>query len=212
VLALKVSGGARRFSLHVRRERKTMEYSLDFSERLIEAAKSFVGKDNVEDETARLVLYLSLLSCEISIKALLEKAGFTPKELKKRSHDFTGLTTDLCFCDIPCVIGSMSLDKSAADILGKVVDPAFGNATVGTPLSAEELGASRYSNEIRYGDQLTHYPPLMMLNCAEIVCQWAKENITHIKKSARLQGRCADGVKLFRNSGDSLSNLKTKNA
>jgi len=77
-----------------------MEYSLDFSQRLIEAARSFVGKDKINDETGRTVLYLSLLSCEISLKALLEQAGYTREELKKRSHDFSGLIKDLCHCDL----------------------------------------------------------------------------------------------------------------
>ena len=65
-----------------------VEYSLQFSQRLIAAARSFLDKDKVDDETGRAVLYLSLLSCEISLKALLEQAGFSMKELKKRSHDF----------------------------------------------------------------------------------------------------------------------------
>ena len=159
-----------------------MEYSLDFSQRLIEAAKSFVGKENAEDETARLVLYLSLLSCEISLKALLEKAGYTSKELKRRSHGLSGLTEDLCFCDLTGTSTAGSKDQSAAMLLSQVVDPAFANATVGNLLCAEELGASKYPNEIRYGDLPRHYPPLIMLMCAEIVCKWANDNLHHIKK------------------------------
>ena len=77
-----------------------MEYSLEFSQRLIEAANSFVDKEKAKDETGRAVVYLSLLSCEISLKALLEKAGYTIKEIKARSHDFSGLIKDLCFCDL----------------------------------------------------------------------------------------------------------------
>ena len=77
-----------------------MEYSLELSQRLIDAARSFVDKGKVDDETGRAVLYLSLLSCEISLKAILEKAGYTIKELKKRSHNFSGLIKDLCLFDL----------------------------------------------------------------------------------------------------------------
>jgi hypothetical protein len=80
--------------------RQQMEYSLDFSERLIDAARSFSRKKNIDGETGRAILYLSLLSCEISLKALLEQAGFPLKKIKKRSHDFGGLIKDLCFCDL----------------------------------------------------------------------------------------------------------------
>jgi uncharacterized protein YbaR (Trm112 family) len=41
-------------------------------------------------------LYLSLLSCEVSLKAILEKAGYTIDHLINRSHNLSGLTEDLC--------------------------------------------------------------------------------------------------------------------
>ena len=171
-----------------------MEYSLDFSDRLIEAAESFVGKDNPGEETARLVLYLSHLSCEISIKALLERAGFTIREITKRSHSFSGLTEDLCFCDLKRDPPNGTKERSAAALLAQVVDKAFANATVGNLLSAEELGASKYPNEIRYGDLPRHYPPLIMLNCAKTVVKWAKDNINHIHQSPRLASRMSRQV------------------
>ncbi len=168
-----------------------MEYSLDFSERLIDAADSFLFKENPGEESARLILYLSLLSCEISIKALLETAGFTIKEITKRSHGFSGLTEDICFCDLRHEPPDDSKEKSAAALLAQVVDPAFANATVGHLLSAEETGASKYPSEIRYGELPTHFSPLIMLNCAKVVCQWAKDNIGRIHQSSRLEIRRA---------------------
>lgn len=159
-----------------------MEYSLEFSQRLIDAAKSFIEKDKTDDETGRAVLYMSLLSCEISLKALLEQAGYTSRELKKRSHDFSGLIKDLCSCDLVGTGIGGSKPYSGANLLAQEVDPTIGNGTVGALLSGEEHGASKYPNEIRYGELVQHFPPPLMLKCASKVCEWARDNFSIIKK------------------------------
>ena len=159
-----------------------MEYSLEFGKRLIDAAKSFVIKEKVNDETGRAVLYLSLLSCEITLKALLEKAGFTTRELKNRSHDLRGLIKDICFCELAGTGTGNSKPFSASKLLSQEVIKNTANRTVGALLDAESLGASKYPNDIRYGDLITHFPPLVMLDCASVVSRWADENINSIKR------------------------------
>jgi len=159
-----------------------VEYNLQFSRRLIDAARSFLDGDKVNDETGRVILYLSLLSCEISLKALLEQAGYTIKELKKRSHDFQGLVKDLCLCDIVGTGIDGSKPYTGAELLSQIVDPGIGNGTVGALLMCEEQGASKYPNEIRYGDIVQHFPPMLMLDCASKVCEWSEKNIFRIKR------------------------------
>lgn len=159
-----------------------MEYNLQFSKRLIDAAKSFLDNDQISDETGRAILYLSLLSCEISLKALLEQAGYTITELKKRSHDLHGLVKDLCLCDIVGTGIDGSKPYTGAKLLSQIVDPCIGNGTVGALLKCEEQGASKYPNEIRYGDLVKHFPPMLMLDCASIVCDWSERNIFRIRK------------------------------
>lgn len=159
-----------------------MEYSIQFSQRLIDAARSFLDKEKVDDETGRAVLYLSLLSCEISLKSLLEQAGYTVKELKKRSHDFSGLIKDLCLCDLVGTGIAGSKPYTGAKLLSQEVDPNIGNGTVGALLKGEEQGASKYPNEIRYGELVRHFPPMLMLSCASKICEWSKENISKIKR------------------------------
>lgn len=159
-----------------------MVYSIEFGERLIEAADSFVTTQNHSDEVARTVLYLSLLSCEISLKSLLENAGFTAKELKSRSHDLSGLVKDICCCELTDTDINNTKPFSAARLLSQdVVQDSYG-FTVGTLLTAESVGASKYPNDIRYGELITHYQPLVMLSCARVVSKWAKENMHCIKK------------------------------
>lgn len=159
-----------------------MEYSLDFAERLIEAAESFVGKENSNDEAGRTILYLSLLSCEISLKALLEKAGFSVKELKKRSHDLRGLTKDICCCELTGTGIGDSKPFFASRLLAQMVVPNTANGTVGTLLDGECVEASKYPNEIRYGELITHFHPLVMLDCAKVLAKWAADNINCIKR------------------------------
>jgi len=155
-----------------------MEYNIEFSERLIEAADSFITDNNSSDEVSRTVLYLSLLSCEISLKALLEKAGFSVKELKKRSHDISGLAKDICFCELMDTEIGNSKPLSASNLLSKGTD----NSTVGVLLNAENIGASKYPNEIRYGELITHFKPLEMLSCAKVLSEWANKNINRIQR------------------------------
>ena len=121
-----------------------MEYNTEFADRLIEAANSFVQEKNSSDEIGRTVLYLSLLSCEISLKALLEKAGYSVKALKKRSHDLRGLVKDISCCELSGTGMEHSKSFSASRLLAQEVVPNTSNGTVGTLLNAESIGASKY--------------------------------------------------------------------
>jgi hypothetical protein len=157
-------------------------YSLEFAKRLLEAAESFDVVKNDKDEVGRAILYLSLLSCEITLKALLEKAGFSVRELTKRSHDLRGLCKDICSCELTGPGFANSKPHSAASMLAKVVVKGTTNGTVGTLLSAENANASKFPNEIRYGELIKHFHPLDMLNCANIVAEWAAQNFNYIKR------------------------------
>lgn len=159
-----------------------MEYDLDFAERLIEAANSFVVSDCDENEAGRAVLYLSLLSCEISLKALLEKAGFTVPDLIKRSHDLRGLLHDICSCELSGTGVGNSKPFSASRLLSQTVVKNVNNGTVGALLNAEAVGASKYPTDIRYGDLVTHFPPVVMLRCASVIQGWARENFDIIRR------------------------------
>lgn len=153
-----------------------MEYSLKFSERLIEAAKCLAKQTPLKEDADRAILYLSLVSCEISIKALLEKAGYSVKHLKKRAHSFSKLKRDLGFCDF------QGKHSTGARLFSKSPDPKFKIMTVGKLLDFEETTASKYPNEIRYGDVIEHYPPDLMLKCAIEVNKWANKHIPIIKR------------------------------
>ena len=147
-----------------------MLYSFEFAKRLIESAGSTFHDRSDKDEAGRTVLYLGCLSCEISLKALLERSGFSSKELRKLSHDLSALLAGVGSCIVS------STGRKASGIRSKMVVPGTANGTVGTLLDSELSGGTVYPNEIRYGEVVRHYPPEAILNCAKIVNGWCIEN------------------------------------
>jgi len=151
-------------------------YSLDFSENLIRAAQAV--NDNGDDsvDAMRTVLYLSLLSCEISLKALLEKAGMPITEIRNRSHNLERLLMDLGRCEVEEeVANGVRKWVPAMRIRSKVITINEAQLTIGDFLEGESQGASRYPNEVRYGEHLYHYPPEASLNAASTILHWARE-------------------------------------
>lgn len=151
------------------------EYDLKFSKKLIEAAELVAKNDLVEIESKRTVLYLSLLSCEITMKALLEKAGLSIKEIKSHGHNFSELLKEIGDCEIyKDLTTSCPRWVRATGLRSITIDTSFSNATVGTLLTAERNGASIFPNQIRYGDKITHYPPEVMLEVAKAIVAWGE--------------------------------------
>lgn len=152
------------------------EYDLSFGVKLANTA-ALIVKDGVEElDAQRTVLYLSLLSSEITLKALLEKAGKPIPEIRDRSHNLKGLLQDLGTCKVQVEIAPNKMKLcSAVGLRAVVVDPKFRNATVGTLLEAQDAGASEYPNQIRYGDLLRHYPSEQIAGMAREVTAWAKK-------------------------------------
>lgn len=158
------------------------EYNLGFSEKLIEAAELVTGDGIAEFDSLQTVIYLSLLSSEISLKALLEQAGYSIKAIRKCSHDLKQLLDSLggCKVEVEIVPGNLRW-VSASRLRGKVVDSVYGDATVGAMIEKAAKEASTYPNSIRYGEAIQHFPPELVLKMANTILQWAKENIDKIK-------------------------------
>ncbi len=156
-----------------------MEYSIDFSERLIEAADSFIGKTEPECETNRAVLYLSLVSCEVSLKYALEKAGFAANSLRTRSHNFSALLSDFCKCKIwnsDVNRWESAIAIASVVVVSEVRGVEICNGTIGSLLDHDNENISKFPNSIRYGDKINHYDPLVMLDCAKAVAKWVRKN------------------------------------
>ena len=151
-----------------------MEYSLSFSKRLLEAGASLKGAGKILEEADRAILYTSLVSIEIALKYLLEKAGVPVKEVRAHSHNIESMLSELDKCEIATDVGGEEKYVPASRIRSRIVNPAFGGATIGNLLQGESKGASKYPNEVRYGPIPKHYPSDLMLECAEKVIDWAE--------------------------------------
>jgi len=146
------------------------EYDLGFAENLVSVAE-FVILGGLSDLNAkRTALYLSLLAIEISLKAMLEKAGFAVRDIMRRKHDLDGLLTDLGQCKVLLELG---VSGSASRLRAVVVRQDMAEITVGRLLQDCSGPASKYPNQIRYGRLLRHYPPDVVANAAREVLSFA---------------------------------------
>jgi HEPN domain-containing protein len=153
-----------------------------FSEKLADTAR-LVADDGLESfEAKQTVLYLSRLSSEIALKALLEKAGKPVNEIRACSHNLGALLKDIGKCEVQIEIapGRLIWDK-ATRLRAVTIDPNYANATIGTLLEAEKTGASKYPNQIRYGNSLKDYPPEMVLKMASEIISWANQHWNRIR-------------------------------
>ncbi|XVJ69220.1 MAG: hypothetical protein HEQ39_05875 [Rhizobacter sp.] len=71
------------------------QFDIQFSRNLAEVAVMLVKQGLDTLESRKTVIYLSRLSMELSLKALLEAAGKSIPEIKKYLHDLQKLLTDV---------------------------------------------------------------------------------------------------------------------
>jgi len=158
------------------------EYNLGLSQKLAETSE-IVAMDGITDfDAAQTVIYLSLLASEIALKALLEQAGQPVRQIRTRSHNLKALLEDLGRCQIREEIApGQERWVPATRLRAVTVDPNYANATVGTLLEAEDAGASKYPNQVRYGESFQHYPPQVIVKMASEIVKWAKEHWDEIR-------------------------------
>lgn len=153
------------------------EFSLGFSEKLVEAGQFVANQDDDTVDAQRTVLYLSCLSCEIALKALLERCGKPSKEIRRVRHDLARLLADVGKYRVKEEITKDCLSCVPATRLRAVtVDDRFQNATVGAILSAEQKGASKYPTKVRYGPMVQHFPAAIVLETARLLVDWARDH------------------------------------
>ena len=152
------------------------EYDIAFAERLAETSQlvSAQGLDPVDAQ--RTVLYLSLLSMEIALKAVLERAGKPTAEIRARSHRLSELLADLSACEVKIEAAGSGHYVSASRLRGCRVTQGGAETTVGAVIDAESQGASKYPNQVRYGDLLRHFPASVVVDAALRVVEFARQH------------------------------------
>lgn len=153
------------------------KYDISFGERLAEVARMVAAEGLVALDAQRTVLYLSLLSAEITLKAMLEHAGKPVSKIRARSHRLAELLFDLGQCEVEIeVVTGTKRYVSASRLRGCLLKHDSGETTVGMVIDAENKGASTYPNEIRYGDVLRHFPAEVVAKMATKVSAFAREH------------------------------------
>lgn len=152
------------------------EYNIAFAEKLVDTAKLVSMQGLSEVDTKRTVLYLCLLSMEIALKAMLEKAGMPVEAIKGFSHRLADLLVSLDHCEVQVeIIANIPRYLPAVRLRSLSVNYCNQITTVGQVLEAEREGASKYPIQIRYGNILKHYPPEVVMQVASLVTDFANE-------------------------------------
>jgi len=153
------------------------EYDIAFGERLAETARMVAAEGLAPLDAQRTVLYLSLLSTEITLKAMLERAGKPVPDIRARSHQLAKLLSDLGTCEVEVEItpGTKAY-VPALCLRGFPLQHGTAESTVGAVIDAESEGASTYPNQVRYGDVFRHYPAEVVAQMASKVAEFAREH------------------------------------
>lgn len=149
------------------------EYSIGFSKNLISAAKNLkeVNENSVDSE--RAVLYLSLLASEVLLKSILERAGVPIDQLKLMSHNIPRLLNNVCNCTYyDANLGFVS----AVRLRAITINTGGLEYTVGKVLDMKDESISKYPSQLRYGEQLCHYPAFAVLNVVEELFKFTIKN------------------------------------
>ncbi len=158
------------------------EYDIAFGDKLAEVA-GLVVADGISDlDAKRTVLYLSLLSTEISLKAMLERAGRHVPKIRALSHRLSDLLVGLGQCEVEVeVTAGNRMYVPASRLRSCSIKHGDAEVTVGAVIDAESQGASTYPNQIRYGDVLNHYPADVVVQMAVKVVAFAREHWQSIR-------------------------------
>lgn len=154
------------------------EYNLEFAEAMAESSALILQCNYLYEESQRAALYTALVACEIALKYVLSEAGVAvPK-----NHDLSKLVSLLSNCSVEQDVSKNVIKRvPASRIRGIVVDDNYSDATLGKLLEAEKFGASKFPNEIRYGQTLKHFPASVMQQASVRLIAWVKISASSIQ-------------------------------
>ena len=158
------------------------EYNLGFSKKVAETAR-LVAYDGIDSfDAVQTIVYLSLLSCEIALKALIEQAGLPVHKIKAHWHDLEALLREVSICEVEEDIAGHLKRVPAVEIRSITIKSDGAESTVGQLLSGETQGASKYPNQIRYGSGFMSFPPDALIKTAFAVIEFAERHWDTIRQ------------------------------
>jgi hypothetical protein len=152
-------------------------YDINFSKKFYEVAQSTISVEPHDANARRVVAYVSRLSMELSLKSFLEQAGLPVKSIKKHWHDLNGLLSEVDKCEVEIEISPNNIKwVSASRVRSLEVKFLEMSSVLGIIIEAENHGASKYPNELRYGEMPADFPPEALAQAAEVLNSWVKSH------------------------------------
>lgn len=152
-------------------------FDINFSRKLAEVATTLINEEPDQLEARRTVIYLSRLSIELSLKALLERAGKPIALIRGHSHNLRSLLAEVDQCEMLVEVTPGQPIWVPASRLRSVDVSFMGHSiTLGVVIEAENHGASVYPNEIRYGQNIRDIAPEALAPSAVTLSAWVNEN------------------------------------
>ena len=145
-------------------------YNLGFSEKLIEAAEFVFNDEGDEFDKLQTVLYLCYLSCEITLKVILERAGIPLRDIISCSHDFEKMFNPFFSkVEIYEEVGNNVFRWVKAGGIGcEQTKEGLYEPVVRTMLTDKRI--SQYPSNLRYaGEHISAYPPQELIKAARIL-------------------------------------------
>lgn len=151
------------------------EYDIQLAEELAVVANSVAQTELPAMAHERMRLYLALLAIELSLKAMLEKAGIPVSRIIARSHRLADLLGDIDHCTIEITPPSGAGYRAAASRLRSVeISTPTERGTFGQLIDALTGEVSNYPNEIRYGNYLRHFDASLVADAAKQAVAFAR--------------------------------------
>jgi len=154
------------------------QFDVNFGQKLADIAFLLSTQyENHDISAKRTIAYLSLLSIEISLKAMLEKAGIPHETIRGHSHRLSELIKELSKCQVSLNVALVGVARVSATRLRSIqIKIKNAESTVGEIIEASERNTSKYPNQIRYGSVLRHFPPEALAQTAVKVAAFAREH------------------------------------
>lgn len=144
------------------------EYDIRLAEELAVVANSVGQTELAPIAHDRMRLYLALLSIELSLKAMLEKAGIPVSRIRSRNHRLADLLSDIDHCTVEVTPPKGAVYRAAASRLRSVeISTPTERGTFGQLIDGLNGEVSNYPNEIRYGSYLRHFDASLVADAAK---------------------------------------------
>jgi len=154
-------------------------YDINFSKKFYEVAQNTISIETDDANMHRVVAYISRLSMELSLKSFLEQAGLPVNKIKKYWHDLSGLLSEVDKCEVEIEITPNTKKwVPASRVRRKEVNFLSYSLALGVIIEAENHGASKYPNELRYGEMPKDFPPQALVQAAHVLNSWAASHGT----------------------------------